>query len=139
LKDHGFGILKPRDLHQKSNRFPVLLVLPLDMDIHLKTGQIIKIISLIPKPFHARHLIVTSPGGSRLSAIKIYFSDTKKELENKNFDDLAYIEFKPDASKAKDKFTPVYNNLEKAYEYCWIETNKPEAEPLEIVMDYEGL
>ena len=109
------------------------------MDVHLKIGEIIKIINLIPKAFHAKHLTTTLVGSSKPTDIKIYFSYGKTDLENKNFDDLPYIQFKSDSSKPKDNFKPVYNNLDKAYDYCLIETDKPSALTSEVVLHYEGM
>ncbi len=109
------------------------------MDIHLKIGEITKIIALIPKAFHATQLTVTLSGNNKPGDIKIYFSYSAKELENKNFGDLPYIQFKPDPLKSKNSFKPVYNSLDKAYDYCLIETDKPAAASSEIVLYYEGL
>jgi hypothetical protein len=109
------------------------------MHIQLKTGQIIKIITLIPKAFHATHLTVALTGSAKPTEIKIYFSYSIKDLENKNFDDLPYIQFKSESSKPKDNFKPVYNTLDKAYDYCFIETDKPAAAPFEVVLHYEGM
>ena len=75
----------------------------------------------------------------RASFIKIYFSYTVKDLENKIFFDLPYIQFKPDADKSKFNFKPVYNCLDKAYDYCFIETDKPSAVDSELVLYYEGI
>ena len=109
------------------------------MDVHLKIGEIVKIISLIPKAFHATHLTVGLTGNAKPTDIRIYFSYGKTDLENKNFDDLPYIQFKPDPDKPKHNFKPVYNSLDKAYDYCLIETDKPGAIASEVVLHYEGL
>ena len=108
------------------------------MDVHLKIGEVIKIINLIPKAFHATHLTVTSVGNNKPHDIKIYFSYGKTDLENKNFGDLPYIQFKSDPDK-KNNFKPVYNSLDKAYDYCMIETDKPAAISSEVVLYYEGM
>ncbi len=109
------------------------------MDIHLKIGQVIKIISLIPKAFHATHLTAAASGNNKPTDIKIYFSYGAKDLENKNFDDLPYIQFKPDPGKIKNNFKPVYNSLDKAYDYCLIETDKPAAVNSDVILYYEGI
>jgi len=109
------------------------------MDIHLKTQEVIKIISLIPKAFHATGLTAKLYGSNKPLDIKIYFSDVLKDLESKNFGSLDYIQFKPDAGKSKDHYRPVYNSLDKAYQYCFIETDKPGATSSEVVLHYEGL
>jgi len=109
------------------------------MDVRLKIGEIIKIISLIPKAFHATHLSTALIGNSKPMDIKIYFSFGKSDLENKNFDDLPYIQFKSDSSKPKDNFKPTYNSLDKAYDYCLIVTDKPAANSSEVVLYYEGM
>jgi len=109
------------------------------MEIHLKIGEITKIIALIPKAFHATHLGVTLTGNSRPMDIKIYFAYSRKDLEDRNFDDLPYIQFKSDSYKPKNSFKPVYNSLDKAYDYCLIETDKPAAMGADVVLHYEGL
>ncbi len=109
------------------------------MDIKLKVGEIIKIISLIPKAFHATQLTVALVGNNKPTDIRIYFSNSKADLENKNFADLPYIQFKSDPDKPKHNFKPVYNDLDKAYDYCFIETDKPAAISSEVVLYYEGL
>lgn len=109
------------------------------MELTLKTAEIIKIITLIPKAFHAIRLTAGFKGAQKPSDIKIYFSDSKKDLETKNFSDLAYIQFKADPIKSKDSFKPVYNCLDKAYEYCFIETDKPMTSSFEVVLFYEGM
>jgi|GEM_PF-2573667 len=109
------------------------------MDIHLKTEQVVKIISLIPKAFHAISLTLRIQGNAKPAEVKIYFSDTKKDLEDRNFSDLAYVQFKTDPGKSKDSYKPVYNCLDKAYEYCFIETGKPGSASSEAVLFYEGM
>jgi hypothetical protein len=109
------------------------------MEINLKTGQVIKIISLIPKAFHATGLTGKLPGSNKSTDIKIYFSDNIKDLENKNFGSLDYVQFKPDNGKSKDSYKPVYNCLDKAYNYCFIETDKPGTSSTEIVLHFEGI
>ena len=109
------------------------------MEIRLKIGEVIKIISFIPKAFHAKHMTSNLTGNSKPTDIKIYFSYGKNDLETKNFDDLAYIQFKADADKSKFHFKPVYNNFDKTYDYCFIETDKTTAIGSEVVLFYEGL
>ncbi|PBQ33866.1 hypothetical protein CNR22_19450 [Sphingobacteriaceae bacterium] len=109
------------------------------MEIRLKIGEVIKIISFIPKAFHAKHLTVNLAGSSKPGDIKIYFSYGKTDLETRNFDDLAYIQFKADPEKSKFNFKPIYNSLDKAYDYCFIETDKPAAIGSELVLVYEGI
>ena len=109
------------------------------MDVHLKIGEVIKIINLIPKAFHATHLTVSLLGNNKPTGIRIYFSYGKTDLESRNFEDLPYIQFKPDPDKSKYAFKPVYNSLDKAYDYCFIETDKPSAISSEVVLHYEGM
>lgn len=109
------------------------------MEIKLKIGQVIKIINFIPKAFHAKYLTVNLTGSNKPTDIKIYFSYTSKDLETKNFSDLAYIQFKADSDKSKSNFKPVYNCFDKAYDYCFIETDKPSAIDAELVLHYEGV
>lgn len=109
------------------------------MEIRLKIGEITKIISLIPKAFHAKHLVVNLSGSSKPTDIKIYFSYGKSELEHKNFDDLAYIQFKADSEKSKVNFKPTYNSFDKAYDYCLVETDRAAANGAEIILVYEGI
>jgi len=109
------------------------------MNVQLKIGEVIKIISLIPKPFHATHLTLAVAGSNKPNDIKIYFSYGKADLEHKNFDDLPYIQFKADPGKSKVNFIPIYNTLDKAYDYCLVETDKPGALGSELVLSYEGM
>ena len=109
------------------------------MEVRIKIGEITKIISLIPKAFHAKHLVVNLTGSSKPTDIKIYFSYGKSDLENKNFDDLAYVQFKADSEKSKVNFKPVYNSFDKAYDYCLVETDRPAANGTEITLVYEGI
>ena len=109
------------------------------MTTPLKIGQVIKIITTIPKAFHATHLTVPLTGSNKPTDIRIYFSDGKADLENKKFDDLAYIQFKSDPEKSKFNFKPIYNCLDKAYNYCLIEADRPGAMDAEVVLHYEAL
>jgi len=109
------------------------------MEIRLKIGEVIKIISFIPKAFHAKHLTVNLAGSSKPTDIKIYFSYGKGDLETKNFDDLAYIQFKAEPEKSKFNFKPIYNSFDKAYDYCFIETDKVSAIGTEVILVYEAL
>jgi hypothetical protein len=109
------------------------------MKVSLKTGEVIKIISLIPKAFHALSLTIPLKDmGRSTTDIKMYFSDSKLDFRIENYDNLAYIQFKSEGIKSTGNFKPSYNNLEKAYEYCFITTDKSVALTAEVVLFYEG-
>jgi hypothetical protein len=109
------------------------------MEVILKIREITKIISLIPQRFHATGLTVKLTGSNKPTDVRIYFAERKNDLENQNFRNSPYIQFKADHDKPKNGFKPVYNSLDKAYDYCFIETDKPLAIASEVLLYYEGL
>src|SRR5688572_14200823 len=105
------------------------------MEVQLKTGEVINIIRLIPKPLHALGLTLRD-AGQKPKDIKIYFSDVRQELVDKSFDSLPYIQFKADPLKSKSHYKPVYNDLEQAHQFCFIQTDVTHGVNSEVVLHH---